>query len=832
MAAVFHTPITPGAPGNSDTVNDPLQELDDALQVAHNADGTIKANAVTATTIAAAVAGSGLAGGAGTALSVNVDGSTLEINSDTLRQKDGGTTAAKLAATALTSPNIIWDPFNELYAPGVDFDGKLRWRNHTAITLVNPDASNPTGNPTLRFDPAVSGAAAKHVYLSEAGIVVGDVLNLAVRIKGTATETGRLSARFYDASDVALAAQLNGTTVAFTGSAQTLTLLASTVPATAVYVAIFPNRVSGSNTFDVYDWWGTRSDYLPATATKTATDPAQRAMHTIDGVVWDVLNADRTPGTDFGARSRWVNSSQLSIVTPDAFNIYGSKTLHMAYAASPAFAGKWLYFDEIGAAVGDQFAFNAKVRGASGTGRLACRFYDVSGVAVGAQVNGPIRTFDTLITTLTAKSGVIPATAVSVKVYVVRSTGTADIDIYSLSGRLQSPLGVPHHPANPIDWVQEIRDARGGQTTLLAGITAASAGATAFPASQDTYGRHFLRSWNGQIAKVQQAVATEQAVIAVFGDSWVNNNFITGPLTSWLQTTYGNAGPGWASFNTAAADPTGITTVSNSGTWTESDQDPTSRGVDIMHVSSSDTASPGKRTRSGTFTDVVIHYLKQSGGGDFRWKIDAGAWTTVATANATNLFATETISGLSNASHTLYIEILNAGSSGCILMGADFKITPANGVRVHKVGNGGLTGGQAVAVDATIWQAGLAALAPHLVVILLGTNDDSADVVPATFGTQIATLVSRIRTAVPTADILLLSPTANGLADGTYTTDLYIAQLRAQAVALNTAMVDFYLHLPLWTDLTGRGLNGTGPHLNASGGQFAANLLDRFLRAP
>ena len=53
---------------------------------------------LTATGIAASVAGDGLAGGAGTALSVNVDGSTIEISSDTLRVKDAGITAAKLAA--------------------------------------------------------------------------------------------------------------------------------------------------------------------------------------------------------------------------------------------------------------------------------------------------------------------------------------------------------------------------------------------------------------------------------------------------------------------------------------------------------------------------------------------------------------------------------------------------------------------------------------------------------------------------------------------------------------------------------------------------------------
>lgn len=49
--------------------------------------------------LAAGVAGSGLAL-ASNVLSVNVDSSTIEINSDTLRQKDDGTTNAKLANMA------------------------------------------------------------------------------------------------------------------------------------------------------------------------------------------------------------------------------------------------------------------------------------------------------------------------------------------------------------------------------------------------------------------------------------------------------------------------------------------------------------------------------------------------------------------------------------------------------------------------------------------------------------------------------------------------------------------------------------------------------------
>lgn len=70
------------------------------------ATSSITDGAVTADKIAAAVAGSGLAGGAGTALSVNVDGSTIEINSDTLRIKDSGVVTAKILDGNVTTAKL------------------------------------------------------------------------------------------------------------------------------------------------------------------------------------------------------------------------------------------------------------------------------------------------------------------------------------------------------------------------------------------------------------------------------------------------------------------------------------------------------------------------------------------------------------------------------------------------------------------------------------------------------------------------------------------------------------------------------------------------------
>lgn len=58
----------------------------------------IKDATVTADELALSVAGAGIVGGAGTALSVNVDDSSVEVDTDIVRVKDAGITAAKLAA--------------------------------------------------------------------------------------------------------------------------------------------------------------------------------------------------------------------------------------------------------------------------------------------------------------------------------------------------------------------------------------------------------------------------------------------------------------------------------------------------------------------------------------------------------------------------------------------------------------------------------------------------------------------------------------------------------------------------------------------------------------
>lgn len=90
----------------------------DASALGSNAVTSVKINAAAVTSakiasaavdenkLASSVAGNGLAGGAGSALSVNVDDSTIEINTDALRLKDGGITNAKLGSSIIATSNV------------------------------------------------------------------------------------------------------------------------------------------------------------------------------------------------------------------------------------------------------------------------------------------------------------------------------------------------------------------------------------------------------------------------------------------------------------------------------------------------------------------------------------------------------------------------------------------------------------------------------------------------------------------------------------------------------------------------------------------------------
>lgn len=88
-------------------------------------------NAITETKIATSVAGDGLAGGGGSALSVNTDNATIEKSGDTLRVKPAGLTIGQMSAntgwTQLAERQVRFDSSSPVGFSGADSDPQLLW---------------------------------------------------------------------------------------------------------------------------------------------------------------------------------------------------------------------------------------------------------------------------------------------------------------------------------------------------------------------------------------------------------------------------------------------------------------------------------------------------------------------------------------------------------------------------------------------------------------------------------------------------------------------------------------------------------------------------------
>ena len=120
----------------------------------------IASNAITPAKIDSTVAGNGLNGGGGSALSVNVDGSTIEISTDTLQVKDLGITTAKLNDLAVTEGKIA--------------DSAVTSAKIADGTIVNADIN---ASAAIALSKLASGALPSAITVNSDNIVDGSIVN-------------------------------------------------------------------------------------------------------------------------------------------------------------------------------------------------------------------------------------------------------------------------------------------------------------------------------------------------------------------------------------------------------------------------------------------------------------------------------------------------------------------------------------------------------------------------------------------------------------------------------------------------------------------------------
>jgi hypothetical protein len=342
----------------------------------------------------------------------------------------------------------------------------------------------------------------------------------------------------------------------------------------------------------------------------------------------------------------------------------------------------------------------------------------------------------------------------------------------------------------------------------------------------DRAGRRYLLALQTRLSMLRMGSAAV-ANILMIGDS----NTSGGPyyhLRLDLKNQYGDAGIGFVPFGIAEGTPVGNIAMNSSGTWTDvrGNVTNTALGINGLHATTTQVGAWREIVNNDIphSTEIVLHYIKGPGLGVLRYQIDGGIWTSITCSAGSNTYSTEVISGLSDAAHTIRVELV---STAMTLIGASFH-TGLSGVRVHRFGMGGITAKRYAELNGPAWQQAIASFSPNLAVISLGTNDKAQGVTLAEHRDALLLMIVRIRAAAPLCDILLMTPHDNNLT-GSIAMSEYAKVQQDVAREQRCAFLDGYSMLSPVADVATHGLlineSGSYYHLTDLGRRFLADLL-------
>lgn len=311
------------------------------------------------------------------------------------------------------------------------------------------------------------------------------------------------------------------------------------------------------------------------------------------------------------------------------------------------------------------------------------------------------------------------------------------------------------------------------------------------------------------------------------GDSLTTQDRMTEPLRQMLHAQYGDASVGFVRFDSSGYPY--LTIVHSTGEWSERYQQPEALGLHINDSTSSEKGASKSAFINGNYSvdSITIHYIKQPGGGTFRYRIDEGKWHKVKTKAGNVRLVTKTIDGLPVANHSVTVEVVKGLVT---VIGADFQ-KGNKGARVHMVGNTGSHAWQWAKVNPEVWQQGLAALNPTIVGLQFSTNEQSLLESPASLVDSYRTLVSWIRLAAPNAGIILTTDpdTAQSGQPAYWSTTEYSAAVRSLALELNVGFLDFCSYLGPYAEANAAGLYDDTVHVSPAGGQILAEFVASYL---
>lgn len=240
-------------------------------------------------------------------------------------------------------------------------------------------------------------------------------------------------------------------------------------------------------------------------------------------------------------------------------------------------------------------------------------------------------------------------------------------------------------------------------------------------------------------------------------------------------------------------------------------------------------------TLYGDSADIM--WWRQSFGSSFTYAVDGGSAVSVNTSG-TNLDGQVTHVSLGQpGTHTLVCAGTNATFSAVVDGVTEYNGDYSAGIQVQDCGHTGSTSGSwlSFSTSAVDWPAAIAALTPALVIIALGANDYSAQTVPATYQSNLATFLTTIRSAmtVPYPPVIFAMFAARGdVSSPTYPWSQYVTAAWNEAAADGASTVlDLTLgpRMPAQNASPNWGLYYDQVHPDDKGHSFIAEYLASFL---
>jgi lysophospholipase L1-like esterase len=179
---------------------------------------------------------------------------------------------------------------------------------------------------------------------------------------------------------------------------------------------------------------------------------------------------------------------------------------------------------------------------------------------------------------------------------------------------------------------------------------------------------------------------------------------------------------------------------------------------------------------TGDSADIM--WVRVGFGGTFSWSVDGGGATNVSTNGASTLDGRTTHISLGAAgAHTLSLNWVSGNSSidGVTEFNGDFT----KGIQVHDAAHYGwqTSNWSTVLGTSTTVPTAINALSPSLIVIALGVNDQFSGVTPATFQSNLTTIITELRAAesAPYPSVMLcMYPPRQGQSGYTFPWSQYV----------------------------------------------------------